>query len=191
MIFAFWFFDLPCIFENLKLNSRPLKALKIDFFSCTIKLSMTETMGNHLTCFQFPKLVFFEPPYWAYHTFKSLVWQHLVKSNISTTNMHWTAPCVHELFNKYPMQMYCGAMVIRAPSPLPVMPLYSVPNSPVSFLFCHAIWSSLLADCHALCAARPGLQCLPLWYSIRDPGTFCCHCGETGHLMIVAQYIVE
>ena len=64
MIFAFWFFDLPCIFKNLKLNSRPLKVLEIDF-SCTIELSVSETMGNHSTCFQFPKLVFFEQPYWG------------------------------------------------------------------------------------------------------------------------------
>ena len=32
MIYTFWFFDLPCIFRNLKLNSRPLKVLEIDFF---------------------------------------------------------------------------------------------------------------------------------------------------------------
>ena len=32
MIFAFWCFDLPCIFKNLKLYSRPLKVLENDFF---------------------------------------------------------------------------------------------------------------------------------------------------------------
>ena len=32
MVFTFWFFDLPCIFKNLKLNSRPLKVLEIHFF---------------------------------------------------------------------------------------------------------------------------------------------------------------
>ena len=31
MIFSLWFFDLSCIFKNLKLNSRPLKVLEIDF----------------------------------------------------------------------------------------------------------------------------------------------------------------
>ena len=31
-IFAFWFFDLPCIFKTLKLNSRPLKVFEINFF---------------------------------------------------------------------------------------------------------------------------------------------------------------
>ena len=64
MIFAFWFFDLPCIFENLKLNSRPLKVLKIDFFVHP----WTKRVWNHgkpLDLLSISRVGVFEQPYCA------------------------------------------------------------------------------------------------------------------------------
>ena len=62
MIYAFRFFDFPCIFKNFKLFSTPLKVLKIGIFRCTIEFSMLKSMANHSTCFQFTKLIFSAQP---------------------------------------------------------------------------------------------------------------------------------
>ena len=69
--------------------------------------------------------------------------------------MHWTAPCVHELFNKYPTQMYCGLWSSEPPPP----PSYATILCPeqscvLPLLSCHLVIPVSRLSCIMCCSSR-------------------------------------
>ena len=88
MTFAFWLFDLQCIFENLNLNSRSLKVLEIEFFRASLSSACLKPWETTRPAFNFQSWCFLNNPNAYFHWGKPnkiSIFSVLPQSDIFTT----------------------------------------------------------------------------------------------------------